>query len=260
MPVLAAPSARMENWLVDNPDREIIEAFILHLRNHGIPGLAVDEWPDTKNRTTSDIDAIAGNLAIEHTSVDTVFEQRKRAQYFATIADCLKDSDPGLDYQLTVAIPYDAFKKKIDLAPLKRGLHDWIRTKASSLSEGTHSISGLENIPFDFQVIRMNAPPFGLFFARIAPNNDTLAPEIRRLFVAKGAKLARYKKDGRETILLVESGDVALMNYAIFCRAVRDSYPDGLPHELDAIWFVHNIQGKLYFYECRSGDSNKKGS
>jgi hypothetical protein len=48
----------------DRKDQKVIKAFVNYL------GLEVDEWPEDYNQ--NDIDAIAGPLAIEHTSVDTL--------------------------------------------------------------------------------------------------------------------------------------------------------------------------------------------
>ncbi len=45
----------------------------------GHPGLRIDSWPDKENRESSEIDAISGAFAFEHTSVDTLPNQRQDA-------------------------------------------------------------------------------------------------------------------------------------------------------------------------------------
>jgi hypothetical protein len=41
-------------------DRNIVETFVAHLRDHAYSGLQVDCWPDDENRDFPNIDAIAG--------------------------------------------------------------------------------------------------------------------------------------------------------------------------------------------------------
>ena len=53
-------------------DRSVIDAFVAHLREEGYPDLRVERRPDDENRESSDIDAITGPFAIEHTSIDTL--------------------------------------------------------------------------------------------------------------------------------------------------------------------------------------------
>ena len=58
-------------------DSEVVDAFVSHLRELGYPSLTVEWRPDEENRDSSDIDAIAGSFAIEHTSIDTLPDQRR---------------------------------------------------------------------------------------------------------------------------------------------------------------------------------------
>src|SRR6266446_4368232 len=51
-------------------DREVIESFVAFLAAHGRPGLVVTDWPE--DHKDGEIDAVAGDLAIEHTSIDTL--------------------------------------------------------------------------------------------------------------------------------------------------------------------------------------------
>ena len=62
-------------------DKVIIEQFIYFLNKNGYPNLRLENFPDEENRNTPDVDAIAGDFAIEHTSVDTVANQRRDGNY-----------------------------------------------------------------------------------------------------------------------------------------------------------------------------------
>jgi len=59
------------------PDREIVTRFVEQLRAAGFPDLQIDAWPEDDHPGQSVVEAIAGSLAIEHTSVDTLPEQRR---------------------------------------------------------------------------------------------------------------------------------------------------------------------------------------
>lgn len=58
-------------------DKEVVSLFVDYLARNGNPGLTVNAWPDEGNRQSSDIDAVAGPFAIEHSSVDTMANQRR---------------------------------------------------------------------------------------------------------------------------------------------------------------------------------------
>ena len=63
-------------------DREIVTRFVEQLRDGWRPGLKIDCWPEDENPGQSEIEAIAGDLAIEHTSIDTLPQQRTIGDHF----------------------------------------------------------------------------------------------------------------------------------------------------------------------------------
>ena len=70
-------------------DRDGIELFVNHLsRQRGFAKLVMDRWPEDENRQSPEIDAIAGPFAIEHTSIDSVANQRR-----PTIGSCASSVD-----------------------------------------------------------------------------------------------------------------------------------------------------------------------
>lgn len=60
-------------------DRDIVERFIEQLGSAGFSDLKIDSWPEDNNPGQSVVEAIAGNLAIEHTSVDTLPDQQDQS-------------------------------------------------------------------------------------------------------------------------------------------------------------------------------------
>ncbi len=72
-------------------DKEVISLFVKYLAAQGNPGLEVDTWPDEENRQSTEVDSIAGPFAIEHTSVDTIPNQRRDAAWFIQVVKPLED-------------------------------------------------------------------------------------------------------------------------------------------------------------------------
>jgi len=99
------------NRLRNLQDRDVLDAFVHYLEQNGHPGLKLDRRPDEENRDSSDIDAIAGKFAIEHTSVDTVENQTRDSAYFLQVANGLEQEFSGrLAYRLTIIFPYDGVR------------------------------------------------------------------------------------------------------------------------------------------------------
>jgi len=87
------------------PDPEIVERLIEHLRDVGHPDLKIDSWPEDDHPGLSVVDAIAGNLAIEHTSVDTLPDQRRIGEHFMDGLGVL-DHLPATA-RLSINVPYE---------------------------------------------------------------------------------------------------------------------------------------------------------
>ena len=60
----------------------------------------------------------------------------------------------------------------------------------------------------------------------------------RQQLGSKIEKLAPYQKSGLITVLLIESDDIALMNEVKMLDAIRSTYPQGLPPDMDRIWYL----------------------
>jgi hypothetical protein len=220
-------------------DREVIDAFVAHLGDHNRPGLRVERRPDEENRDSSYIDAIAGPFAIEHTSIDTLPNQRRDSDWFIRAAGGLEQElGKSRPFRLKVTLNYDAVGKGQDWAVIRAALKRWVINEAHHLPDGTHVIGNLSNVPFQLHVEKSSRRSPGIFFARYVPNDDTLAHRVRQTFDRKAAKLAKYVGPGAITALLVESDDIALMNDLTMLEAIRTAYPSGPPPGVDQIWYA----------------------
>jgi len=220
-------------------DKEVVGLFVKYLAAQGNPGIEVDTWPDEENRQSTEIDAIAGPFAIEHTSVDTIPNQRRDAAWFVQVVKSLEDEFRcKLQFRLVLTFPYKGIQTGQDWSKITTALRNWVLVEAPKLSVGPHIIKDVPKIPFEFYATKRSSSRTGLLFGRFAPNDQKLPDRLREQLDRKIEKLIRYKGQNKTTILLVESDDIALMDDAIMWDGLRSAYPDGLPHGLDQIWFA----------------------
>jgi len=232
-------------------DRDVIDAFVSFLRERVHPGLKIDRRPDEENRDTADIDAIAGSLAIEHTSIDTLPNQRRDSAWFLQAVGGLEQELPKKpSFRLNITLEYEAITKGQDWASIRQALKNWIIDDAPRLDDGRHVLGGIHSIPFRLHVKKASDRPPGVFFSRFEPNDDTLPGRIHDLFERKAKKLSQYRSEGQTTMFLVESDDIALMNEIKLLDAIRKAYPEKPPTGIDQIWYADTtIPSQLEFME-----------
>lgn len=94
-----------------------------------------------------------------------------------------------------------------------------------------------------------NRPP-GLFCVRFAPDNQNFPDRLSAQLARKAKKLIPYKETGLTTILLVEAGDIALMNEGIMLDGIQKAFSVGLIKGVDQVWYVDtSIPEDLLFHE-----------
>ena len=224
----------------DEQGRVVVDAFVSFLRDNGNPGLKVDRRPDEENHETPDIDAIAGHFAIEHTSVDTVTDQRRDTDYFKRVVDGIASELRGkLGCRLRITVEWSAVKKGPVWAAIHEALKDWILTTVPNLPDGVTVIEDgtIAGVPFGLRVMKASDRPPGIFFARCEPLDGTLSVEDRERLEEHAGKLATYKPC-KTTILLVESSDMALMNRSVMLGALKTAFSDALPTGVDQVWYA----------------------
>jgi hypothetical protein len=85
---------------------------------------------------------------------------------------------------------------------------------------------------------------------RIAPDDATLAQRLESQMVRKADKLKPYRAAGMRTVLLLDSGDIALMNIERLVDAVRSKFPSGLLEGVDELWYADSsVPGALEFWD-----------
>ena len=221
-------------------DSDVIDAFVAYLERNGHPDLKVDERPDTTNRDSPDIDAIAGPFAIEHTRIDTLPNQSRNDDWLMKVISDLEQNLNPLQFNLVVSFEYNAIVKGQNWTAIKKALKRWIIQDAPRLIDSRHVINNILGIPFKLDVHKEPCSPGRLSFRRNKPKDSTLPSRIKGLFDRKAEKLTKYQGCGKTTLLLIESYDAALMNESKMVTAIRDAYPNGIPSSVDKFWYAPN--------------------
>jgi len=232
-------------------DREVITSFVAFLAASGQPGLEVDDWPE--DHTPGEIDAVARDVAIEHTSIDTLPDQRRDSAWYEQVVGHLdREVAPRAGKTLYVVLRYDAVQVGQDWRSIREALKRWLQTEGQLLADGRREVR-IEGVPFPVDVYQRDVPPRVppfLSFGRYTREDATLSQRLRALCDRKIGKLARWKDRGKITVLLVESDDLALMNHIKLSEAVREAYPDGKPTGVDQLWYASTaIQPTLSFLD-----------
>ncbi len=239
----------------------MINAFVEFKKDLlGCQNLRVDRWPDKEIRCRQEIDAVAGHFAIEHTSIDSIEDQRD-ARFFcftdgldSVISDCV-------DCGFTITFDYKATRealrriKRVGPSLLHDDLKRWILDSASDLRCGSHEIELPTLVRVDPPIvmsIRKGQRPAVRGIRRaVAGPDKTLTPRLKRILDKKAKKLRKYQ-DRYTTILLFESIDIALMNPVEMRDAFQKAYPDRLPNGADEIWFADtSAPPTVWFWELR---------
>jgi hypothetical protein len=235
-------------------DRDIINAFVTYLSGHGHLNLQVNRRPDEENRDSADIDAIAGSFAIEHTSIDTLPNQRRDSDWFMQVVGGLeRELSDKLPFRLHITIEYNAVTKGQNWRTIREMIKSWITNEAPSLADGRHVLDNIPGVPFRLHIIKASDRRPRLIFARLEPDDKTLPDRIRRQFDRKVEKLKKYKNAGKTTVLLIENDDLALMNEWKMIDSIRRAYPAGFPLEVDQVWYADtSIPSDIEFWDFTS--------
>ena len=209
----------------DLGDREVVDAFVAYRATTDHRGIAVQNRPDENERNETAIDAIAGPLAIEHTSIDTVDGQRRDgARFMGIVAELESELSPKMTSRLTIVFPYDGIQTGQNWTVMKTALRNWIVSDAVDLPDGSRSMK-VPDLPFEIEVEKAGPATDrqpGLFFAQRTPLEPDLPARLRRLIERKAAKLGPHRASGRTTVLLLESDDIALMNRWKLAQAISE--------------------------------------
>ncbi len=225
--------------------QEVIANFLLAYNRATASRYAVAAQPDKDNRDSEDIDAIAEdagrpNLAIEHTKLETLrFQDRDSAwfmQAFGFLEQELKEAFP---FALKVVFPYQNVMPGQKWPDMRAAVSQWLRAEADRLPVGRsdHQIAG---VPFKVTVWRRpQRLSRSLFLSRWEPAadpHDGLAAQVDRKLGHKYDRLRQYQEAGSTTVLLLESEDIALVNWGSLYKAFLAATDANPRPYLNQVW------------------------
>jgi hypothetical protein len=242
---------------------KIIEAFVTYLSERVYTGLCIVGWPDKTNANTTDIDAIAANggkrIAIEHTSVDSLPDQRRHDERFMEAIGYLEEELKGsINFCLRLTTPFGAVPTGMRWDEIRDRLRRWILHDAPQLPtvEFRQNVR-IEGVPFPLTVHKSLSDTHGLFLARSVDEDAAFPKRLQSQIVRKALKLAKYRDSCGLLILLIENDDIANMSRGTMIKTVDELYPHNLPSSLDRIWYADSsIPASIQFWNITPASRN----
>lgn len=220
-------------------ERSLIIQFVTLLTKHGLGSGKVDRWPDEENRQTQDIDAISGDVAIEHTSIDTPPYQRRNDEWYIEFLGDLRDFIPCPGYLIEITLPPTVVGQNVDMEHNRNALRTWITDVLPGLpdTDNLYHAADVDGLPYQIQYSKLPSSNPGLYFLRGIFHDGNLDDRIRKSVTRKSAKLRPYGAD-HTTILLLEFNNYALINEHKARRAVQNGLRGRLPDGVNRIWYA----------------------
>lgn len=226
----------------ERPEDKVIEAFVAYLADKLYPGLHITDWPDKKGGSRREIDAVAESsskrVAIEHTSIDYLPDQRRDNDHFMQVIGTLKSEfHEGMNSRVHLTVPFGAVPTGTDWEGIRDALRHWILTAVPLLPEGDHR-QKIEGVPFEISVRISRHPPYGLLVGRWVQDDPSFDRRFQDQVTDKAGKFAehKYKDGGYLTILLIENDDLANVNRGWLITAVQQAHAANPTAWLDRIW------------------------
>ena len=250
----------------DQPGWRCIELFADFQKAIGQP---LDHFRCRPDETEQgDIDAILGSndapisFAIEHASFNVWRESKKLNSLFGEVFGELEaEFRNALGYRLAISLERTAIQKGPNRAAIKEAFHQWVKNESRHLSDGSHTLSNVPGIPFQFTAIKGGLlQTDGVVIGRTYSDESDLGNELKDLLIRRHDKLTKlraHRTESRRTTLLLESRleDTTLINAANVAAAWDMVFPTW-PETLDVLWYVDNVeQARVLIHDLRGGRS-----
>lgn len=229
---------------------EIIRRFIEEYNSCQGAQFTITCWPDKAERNQRACDAYAEApgvrpLAIEHTNVETFQQQKQDSARFSKICGVLEtELHDSFPYNVTLIIPTFGIQTGTDWNDIRDALREWLLTQVSTLPVGRtdHQVKG---IPFRITIWKGDRLDRGFGVARTAPPSLETDDELTEIVAAalnnKNDQLQRYRANGDETILILETDDIALMNHVLLYKAFLQASAYAPTPNIDQVWIAETI-------------------
>jgi hypothetical protein len=237
---------------------EIIQRFITKYNEFQEGHYEISRWPDKEDRNTRACDAYAeanrqNPLAIEHTNVETFSQQLLDAKRFmkviGTLETALKNS---FTCQTNLIVPTFAIQPGTNWQAINTALREWLLKSVPDLHQGrsTHEI---DEVPFPITIDidrdeRMR--PVFLVSRWVPPGVDNYHQLTEGMAAAlndKSDQLRTHHEQGVETVLILESQDIALVSHVTLYKAFLKALNRGSTNNIDQVWVAETYQDSCHF-------------
>lgn len=224
-------------------ERRIISEWVAIQRSLGVE-IQEPEWRDEPHN--GDIEAIAFPFAVEHTSVDSIENQRLYEAHFKTVFQDLHKMTIAPPARIKLSINLEDFVG-IDNKNLRAALILWLQNEAPKLPDGHSRGSQIIDIPVEWRCWKYSNRPPGLYFG-LAVDTEKGRNEIAHLLNRKDQKLETYRRQGLTSVVIVESDDFQLMAPDIFLEmAVKAN--GNQKFSINQLWFADTSLDDIEFWE-----------
>lgn len=234
-------------------EQNIINAFVRSQeRTTGIEWKII-EWPDANLNANKEIDAIAlfntTKIAIEHMSIDAIENQRRDSNYFSkAMGDLEKELQGLLPFSLRITIPYEAITRGHDWDKTRERLKSWILNEVIKLPDIKKRFYP-EGLHFSVYISKDSTRHGIIILSRSVSEEDfSKHDETIKCLRRHSDKLLKYKNKHYETILLIESFDMALMNPVIAKFIITRAADQDMLRGINQIWHADTSgNSEIYF-------------
>jgi hypothetical protein len=245
---------------------KIIRQFIKTYNIYQDAQFTITRWPDKEERNQRACDAYAEALgvrplAIEHTNIETFRQQKQDSARFLQVCGVLETELKGaFPYDVHLIIPTFGIQTGTDWNAITNMLRAWLLKNVGALPFGntSHKVDG---VPFNIGISKQDRHGTGFGVARWAPpnlgSNDELIEIVAGALNNKNDQLQRYRTYGDQTVLILETDDIALMNHVLLYKAFLQASASIPTPNIDQVWMARTIGSEEYcsFMCCDAPDS-----
>jgi hypothetical protein len=236
-----------------NQEKRVISEWVVIQRSFGVE-IQELEWRDKPH--SGDIEAIAFPFAIEHTSVDSIKNQRLYEAQFQNVTKDLNLIEIEPPARIRLSIPLEDFIM-VNHKNLREALILWLRNEASQLPDGHTQGNVISYLRVKWRCWKYSNRPPGLYFG-LAVDTDESRNEIVDLLSKKDQKLETYRRRGLISVVIVESKDLQMMAAEIFFEmAINANENNKLT--IGQLWFADTSLINIEFWEIDLKTKQLKG-
>ncbi len=236
---------------------EVIRRFIKLYNSCQDAQFTITRWPDKEKLKPGEraCDAYAEALevralAIEHTKIETFRNQKQDSARFMKVIGVLEQElKESFPYDLRLTTPTFGIQTGIAWSAITDTLREWLLTHVDTLSFG-ESYPEISGIPFRVRIRKEGRRGTGFGVMRWEPpgldTDDELTEIVAATLNNKNDQLQQYRANGDESVLILETDDIALMNHVLLYKAFLQASACIPTPNIDQVWMAQTIHSEEY--------------